>query len=537
MAKRPIHPNGPGSRRGVSSSGHTSRRPRRMNGNHRDWGVHRRPAGNQARVAGYDQTNIRTRRYRTGNDRAEFAVANDRTREQHRSACRDQDRTNSIFIRILNATIENVIGRGPRIIPSTSDPEWNAQASAIIEQSHHPYHFTPKRNSSERKQSCHALRSKERDGGVILYRPRGHVQIFEEGQLRTPLDADKNTVRNGMQYDAAGAIEGYWVGPHTRSGYPSARKADMVFLPAWHVDNEMGVVLPTTTYWFDSNFVSADRGMSSMVASLEPLDQLDDYIQAVLERAIQEACILGTLKSSRKDADQSVSVGRKGTDDSNHPAKDEYDKISFLEPGIVPWLHPDDDFQMHAPTTPNQMFRVFFDTITRTASAHRAQPLEVTMLEFDQTNFSAARAAIEQAKRLWTMIQDDMRDNWYLPNSHWRLYEAIIDGRLPHHPEWQSIIVQPAGWQYLNPREEATANETMLQNESNLSEVLAKRGSALSVEKFLEQRADEIRKARRVAGMSEAEINGPIDPALLLPYGRPPRPVLIESQETPNVDA
>jgi hypothetical protein len=133
----------------------------------RSWGANQVPAQAQADL-GYDTQRTRLRRYQSfARDRAEFAVAGERDRTELREGCRQQDRVNSVFQRVLNATIENVIGTGPRFVPNSADPDWNLQAEAILEVRFGEYHFTPTRNRSEWEQSKLALRVNGKRSHVV----------------------------------------------------------------------------------------------------------------------------------------------------------------------------------------------------------------------------------------------------------------------------------------------------------------------------------------------------------------------------------
>ena len=508
-----------------STSGRRRRRKpaapiKRVNGNHGDWGRHvaGRPGAISAKAngRGYDSgSHLRSGIRRYGSDLAESAVSSSRERTEIREACRDADRKDTAFQRIVSATVENVIGEGPTFCPSTDSPEWNQAAAAVIARRNRKYHFSPSRDTSENDLSRTVLRSYERDGEVFIYHPRGFTQVFEAGQVHTPghrTHADLpsgHSIANGRETDALGAVVAYYVGPYDRYGRATCSPTKMLRLPAWHLDPDYDAILPITTQWRHTQFLSADRGISPMAAALAPLQQLDEYIRAILERAIAEACIMATLKSNRSNAAESLSAGRADDDGGSAPEL-VYDDVAFIEPSIVAHLAPEDEFDLHAPTTPGQMFGTFVKTIIRLASMHRGQPLEIASLDFSDTNFSAARAAIEQAKRLWVMLQKDMSEHWYLPNCHWSIYEAMLDGSLAYHPDWQNVKVKPAGWRYLDPQKDATANKIALQSETTIT----RKGAGASRD-FFRAKAREIAEAREIA----AEENlSPEDSERLIPY-------------------
>lgn len=456
-------------------------------------------------ASGYEtKANTRTRRYKSRTQpTAEFAEASEHRRTEIRESLRDLDRNNTIFQRILNVGEENIIGLGPRVTPMTADRSWNDAALEIYEARCASSEFTPSRQMSEWEASRLVWRSRERDGGVIVYHPFGRTQMFEDGQIVTPLKLkDRDSVRHGIQYDGA-EVSGYWVGPYNKHGYVDV--AEAFFLPAWHVDEDLQVRLPITQYLHHTNFLSGDRALSPLAAVPEHLERLDDYTEAVLERAIQESSIMGALFSDDTDAHESINVGRTDDNPSAGP-ESAYDKISYIEPGIVPHFKKDDRFEMHAPTTPNKEASPFMKMVVRLAAVTRAQPIELTLMEFSESNFSASRAAIEQAKRLWLMEHKYLKLNWYRVNYLWSTYEAILAGDLTFRDDWQRLTVSPPGWRYLQPKEDAEANEIRMRSgEANLTEVLSEQGK--SRKEFYRTTADEILEAQEVAAETGVDVN------------------------------
>jgi len=313
----------------------------------------------------------------------------------------------------------------------------------------------------------------------------------------------KNRVKDGVQFTRSGAIEGYWVGPYSEFGHVSVK--DAFFLPAWKIDNDFQVQLPRTIYWYATKFVSGYRGFSELGTAIDDLERIQDYIDAILERAVEEACIMGVLKSDRTGAGEGLSVGRK-TDQGTKSAGQVYDTVSYLEPGIVPNLAKDDEFEIKGITSPGREFASFFSTLVGLVGLSGSLPNELTLMKFNETNFSASRAAIDQAKMFWRMEQRDMDEVWTVPNRTWTIYEAIRRGELSYRDDWQDVNVLHSGWRYLQPKDDADATAVKLDTgETNLTQVLAERGEGL--EDFLRMTAAEVATAERVA----AETGVPIE--------------------------
>lgn len=410
--------------------------------------------------------------------------------------CRAAYRKNGFFTRIINAIVENVIGVGFRVQPQTSDAGWNKAAKALYDERCKQANFTPAETLTERQAASLLCASHHRDGGCLVYHPYGGTQLFEESQIVTPRGKSRDgNVRDGVVFNNSGKLYGYYVGGYNRYGGYVDDGATQ-FLPAWHVDTDLQIKLPVCTYFKSQGFISGYRGIPLLAPCLDDLDRIGDYIDAILERAIEEACVMGTLHSDDPEAGNALSVKR--TDDSTGSSASPYNKVAKLEPGAVPLLRKDEDFKIHSVSAPGGQFVPFVTILSRIAAAPASMPIEIAMMNFSDTNFAASRAAIEQFKVSCGCTKDLYATEWYRPNYLWSVYEAIKSRELPYRDDWQQVNVSPSGWRYLEPMKDAeAATERMSNRSSNLEEILAEQGKDL--ESHLRQSARVIQTAQAVA--------------------------------------
>lgn len=474
----------------------TKKRPRRRSLRPTHW-IGKRSAA-MASGSGYDtQRGTSLRQYRSHSQTtAEWAEATPTTRTEIRETSRALDRSNPVYQRILNAYVENVVARGPRVTPNTADPGWNAAAADIYRQACTALNFSPNRLHDEHTASEIVARSRQRDGGILAYHPLGATQLFEDGQIVTPRDKlTDTTVRDGIQFDANGAVRGYWVGPYSRYGIVDTSAATLV--PAWHTDTRYGITLPRATYLHSPRFASQLRGISTTSGASDHLERGEQYWEALLERAINEACVFGTLNSvDPSAAANSISAGR-GNDTSNEPGQAEYSRPAYLEPNTIFNLAAEDKFQLHAAPTPNAQFENVIKMGIRMASITLAMPLELVLIMFEH-NFSASRAAIEIFKMFARKEKKYMVDRWTRWHYHWAIYDAMLLGDLPYRPDWQSVIIAPDGWSYLDPKADALAVQYRFNSgEGTMTEILADTGR--DVTEHYQRRANDYTKAADVA--------------------------------------
>jgi capsid protein len=448
-------------------------------------------------VRGYSDGGHSRARSRIGySKQADSNVASPTKRSRLRESCRHLDRTNSVFQAILNRGQENVIGLGPQMTPQTLDSDWNAAAKAIYEEAGKRENYTRSGERNRRQVAQLLWRSKERDGGALIYHPKNGVQVFEEGQILTPRSQRNNPrVRDGIGYAQGGFLDRYFVGPYSKFGFVDDNKA--VGLKAWHVDEELNVRLPLTTYIKNEQFISSLRGVPAMAAAIDHMERLDEYLEAILDRAVNEACVFGAKFSDDENPEDGVSADR-DDDDGQSDAESNYDRVAFMESGVIWNFKKDDEFQLYHTTTPNTMIQSFVRLVTRLSSIARGQPTEISMLDFGDTNFSASRAAIEQAKLFFRLEQRAMGELFWVPDYHWCLYEAIKSGALPYREDWLQVKYDPAGWQYLDPKADAQAAALRLQSgEATLTKILSERG--ITLQQHLEEAGEEIVVAQRIA--------------------------------------
>lgn len=462
-------------------------------------------------------TDVRTRRGRGMWSTPQAAWA-DETRTLRReliASCRHQWQSNPVYRRIINALVEHIVSTGFRLVPNTGDAGWNKAARDILRERFKREHFTPRGLKNEWEVAKSIVINQKNDGGVFVYRPRGYTQVFEEAQVYTPADKwGKSDVIDGIQFDEKGHVNGYWAGPYSLMGDVDQTK--MTLLPAWHVDEDLQIKLPITSYLRVDGFASSYRGTPLLASSLDDLERMADVFNNVAERVAQEACIMGTIKSDDPNAAASINVDRADQDSTAKTQTDEaYNQIQWLEPGIVGRIKQNEEFDLHTPGTPNNNFESFIKMSARQSALPASMPIEVALLHFSDTNFSAARGAIELYKMSCRMDKKELAEEYSTYNYLWTIYEAMQDGDLTYRSDWMEHRVGLSGWRYLEPKKDAEAASARMENGlSTLTEELADRG--LELEDELRESASERKAAERIS----QETGEDVEAILLRAYQR-----------------
>lgn len=375
------------------------------------------------------------------------------------ASCRDAYRNNGIFRRIVHAEVENVVGTGFRILPTTSDRQWNALARQYLDARTSEAHFAFPNLPGRSEWGVHLLACfhHSREGGVFVYRSSRGVQLFEEAQCQTPRERVNSALcRDGMQFNADGTLEGYWIGDYSATdGYPA--ESNMTLIPAFLDHAEFGR-LQVTNYIHSGSFASGLRGTAPLACVIDDLERFGDYYDAVSERAAQEANIVGVHKTDRKGGTKSAfNVARNGSDTTDDTVDDAYPRVAYLEAGAVIPIGTDEDFTIEGLQTPGGHFDPFTKMAMRFIGAPVSMPIEILLLHFSDTNFSASKAAIEQFRIACRMQKRRYVESYTVPNYRMAIYEAIRDGDLPWRDDWWRSVVVPSGWRSLQEGEEAKA--------------------------------------------------------------------------------
>lgn len=416
-------------------------------------------------LSGTGATSFRMRGMRSfGTARADFAVGTLSNRLAEIEACRDAFRSNPLVRRIIRAEVENVIGSGFRVAPKSKDRAWNKLVAEYLESRTGDdwFAYPNMPGWSEVGMAQLACYHQCREGGVVVYRSARGVQLFEAAQIRTPATRIADPLcRDGYQFNADGTFAGLWVGPYDpNAGY--INEGSMDFLPAFIDDTTFGR-LKVTSYIRAASFASSYHSSPPLVPALDDLERFGDWYDAIVERACQEANVVGVFSSDRKDARSSFTVGRKDVTTTDDTISDAYQMPATIEPGMVVKTRTGEQFDIKSITSPGASFDPFVKQNTRLVAAPVSMPIEIALLHFSDTNFSASKAAIEQFRIACRMQKKLYAQQYSVPNYRMMVYEGMRDGEIPAVDDWHRCSVTPSGWRSLQDGEEAKAAKERMQ--------------------------------------------------------------------------
>lgn len=350
------------------------------------------------------------------------------------------------------------------------------------------------------------------------------LQLIETDRVSNPHGApDSEFMVEGIEFNEYGAP----VACHICNGYPDDRhlKYPLKWERVEFFGGETGR-RRVLQIWCDKERPGLKRGAPYLAPVLEPLQKLERYASAELMAAVISAMFTVFIK---KTADfQSGSAGQPAFGDEDPVAGGAGPQGAVeLGEGAVVDLAQGEEPMVANPARPNAQFDPFFMSIVKEIGAALELPAEELLLYYN-ASYSAARAAMLQAWRFYTMRRWWLVCDFCQPSYELMFDEAVAAGRIRapgyHDPAirrayTQAIWIGPARGAIDELKEAKAARERIDIGISNETMETA----AMSGETWQQvnrQRAREL-KQRRENGTS-AEL--PVPSAGALEKPAPPKP-------------
>ena len=428
----------------------------------------------------------RTRRTRTysvgGADQHADATTLDRLRE----TSRDLDRNSCLMHGLLDRFVHNVLGESFPFRPNTGDEGWNKAA--------HEYMVDRAGPTSDVRglfdwhdRLAVTLRALATDGESFhLHVTGGMTQIVEGHQVGTPSDRRRSrNIINGVETTSAGRPRAIWVGQNVyRDVYPSSSKmrripAGQFLWPAYR-----------TRY-------TQTRGIPIVAAALSHYDRLDEYIDNEALAAAIDACLAFFIQGDIDyDAIPDDQYTRESTDGEGDATTE---TLQQIQPGMIARLGRDEKVQQFGAKRPGTQWEPYIRSSLRILGASMGMPLELVLLDFSQTNYSSARAALLQAYRMFRVWQQWTIRNVAQPQYRRWIGQAIASGDLTPNDQAGRVRWFPPQWGWVDPYKEIIAlREAVGLGVKTETEIVEQAGRPMA--EHLAERAGEI-KAMDAAGI------------------------------------
>lgn len=373
---------------------------------------------------------------------------------------------------ILKRAVDNMVGCGFSLQCKTDDDGWNKRAEeyyARWAQAPDVIGMFP-----EFKIDRIILNSHLRDGdvGEVLL-SNGKIQIVEGHQVKDPVGRRPKgaIIHDGVEMTRTGRPVAYWV-----EEVGADDKKTYTRVPATYM-----------TWFHRTKRPNQPRGEPCFTPLFKLFDHSDGYVEASVVSARMAASISGVVTSGNAN----IRFSRNTTQDSDGNTANAF----HVEPGTIPRLMPGETFTPYKAEQPTQYFDPFLTTLMRISGLEMGMPLELVMLNFSQTNYSSARAALQQFYRSAQCVQWEMIERVKARRFRWVIGRAMRSGELPFREDAFNHEWLPEPWDYLDPVAEAQGKQLMIDmGLTTLTREL--RPQSVTLEERIAERSREIKLMR-----------------------------------------
>lgn len=390
---------------------------------------------------------------------------------------------NTLANSLITRAVDNIIGEGMSVKPMSSDQGWNREAAAWWKES---YQADAMAKFSNAELQRVWFRSYLRDGdiGAIMLRG-GQLQTIESDYIQSPNNSGDMYQGGLVEPDI---VDGFKVG---RSGQIQSAYVASIGTKRSTEWAEINI----RNFLFHANLDRANRtavrGVPVLGIVRPLLEQIDGTMEAVV-MAHRMAASFGILVKKNNPGAANGNLPSL----TNTPASGQINKAYQIKPGMVEHMNLNEEAQQIKPEHPTASFESFMTTLVRFAGIPLGLPLELALLDFSKTNYSSARASLEQAYRGFRVQQNRFIDNWLTKMYRWRISKAInmgeITGTPPEDFQRHQWMAQP--WPYLNPVDDAQGVMAAIDaGMTTLTDELSKRN--YTFEDWLDMKQEEIQRA------------------------------------------
>lgn len=352
-----------------------------------------------------------------------------------------------------------------------------------------------------------ALRKIVEDGEIIAlpimadesWRPlKRAVELIEADRLAPPVTGQAKVGNSqGVELGRRGQPVAYWL---TAYDHQTGALGDSQRVAA---RDDQG--RPRVLHVYRSSRPGQVRGVPYFAPVLSYFKDLADYLEAEVVAARVAACL--SVFITKANPYEVPGLANMTTETSTGA------KIQDLEPGLLTYLGLGEDIKTVNPNRTGETFNAFIEGVLRIIGVSLGLPYELLVKDFSKTNYSSARAALLEGRRVFTNWRSWFAARFCQPIFEMVIEEAFLRGllNLPNfyrfRAEYARCLWIGGGWGWVDPVKEIEASKMAIDyGLSTYAEEVA--GQGRDWEETLEQRK---REQDRIAEL-KVEVNAnPVD--------------------------
>jgi lambda family phage portal protein len=331
------------------------------------------------------------------------------------------------------------------------------------------------------------------------------LEVIEPDRLEAPGQMDQPNGRfnrrSGVELGKYGQPVGYWIRVSHPGDGTYERHSDSRHRRISAVDGEGNKQI---LHLMNNTRPGQTRGEPMLAPALSTFRDLGSWNEAVLVRERISACHSMFIS---KDDPYTTAVNR--ADDTVNTQR-----LQEIEPGMISYLAPGESVSFGNPGGGNSAnYDQFVMRHLRSIGAALGLPYELVSKDFSQTNYSSARAALLEARRVFNRWQKYLIEHLCTQAYAMVIEEAWLRGEIPfsEFEKHREVITQsrwvPPTFGWVDPRKEVEAATIAIQTGlSSLAIEAAAQGR--DWEQVLEQQARE-QQLRQELGLLQSDSTDP----------------------------
>jgi lambda family phage portal protein len=408
-----------------------------------------------------------------------------------RNLAQEMDRDNAIYSGILNRAADNILGDGFKLQARTGSKKLNQKIEAWWAEEFAPNPEVRGLDAwadLEFKSLIHTMS----DGDVAFIKTnQAQLQAIEAERIVSQRTTKGARTERGVELDRLGKPLAYWIADYDTNGYVQTNTASR-----YAAENVIFLA-------YRRRF-SSTRGVPLMVPAFPMIHRLNDTCdsEAIAWQLLAKFAFTCYRDQGPRRAYEESDENDDGKDQP--PSMDV--RVQDVDEGTI--FHAgskDHKLEAIRRELPGANFPDAVRAFLRLVGLPVGMPLELILLDWSQTNYSSARAALEQAYRNFMRWQAFLKRSLHRPAYVWRLGLLVQSGYFTAAESARSDFFRhewiAPKFPWLDVLKEAKAwGEALDRGFTTLADVLATRG--MDLEETMDRRAAEfgmaIEKANRI---------------------------------------
>lgn len=227
------------------------------------------------------------------------------------------------------------------------------------------------------------------------------LRMVDPDRLSNPMgQPDTIRLRGGIEYDEDGVPLAY----HVRNGHPADWFRFAQILKWTRIESRTGWGRPVFIHAFEPDREDQSRAMTPLAPIMTRLRMISKFADTELASATVNALFAAFVYSNMPVADASQALTPHSTTFADARAR-YYDKNPAHLNGVrIPVMEIGDEIKMNSSPRQAASFESFQTAFLRTIASARGLTYEQVSMDWSKTNYSSARAALNEMWRMMTRL-------------------------------------------------------------------------------------------------------------------------------------